>query len=133
LINIPSAIRRAASLGSYTWLAPPVTIGAGAHTGGGARGTKNVAPDTLAVYDFTACLPLGAHLVTYTITDDCGNTSSCTFRLTVDDGTPPVSACDEFTQVGLGGDGLRGAGADAMTDARTARISGERPPLPVRV
>ena len=32
------------------------------------------APDTLAVYGFTPCLPIGAHVVTYTITDDCGNT-----------------------------------------------------------
>ncbi|MBK8968297.1 MAG: hypothetical protein IPM36_16850 [Lewinellaceae bacterium] len=59
-------------------------------------------PDTLAVYGFVPCLPLGGHTVTYTVEDDCGNTSSCTFRLTIDDGTPPVAACDEFTQVSLG-------------------------------
>jgi hypothetical protein len=74
------------------------------------------APDTLAVYGFTPCLPIGAHVVTYTITDDCGNTSSCTYRLTVDDGTPPVSACDEFTQVGLGGDGMAFVNASTFDD-----------------
>ncbi|MCK6690896.1 MAG: hypothetical protein L6Q97_02210 [Thermoanaerobaculia bacterium] len=74
------------------------------------------APDTLAAFGYTPCLPIGAHLATYTITDDCGNTATCTYRLTVDDGTPPVSACDEFTQVGLGANGMAFIDASTFDD-----------------
>jgi hypothetical protein len=59
-------------------------------------------PDTLAQVGSTPCLPLGTHTVIYTVEDDCGNTSSCEFRLTVRDFTPPVAACDEFTVVSIG-------------------------------
>jgi hypothetical protein len=57
-------------------------------------------PDTLAVFG-TYCLPLGQHDVAYLA---CGNSAYCTFRLTVEDNTPPVVACDEFTIVTLGAD-----------------------------
>ena len=60
--------------------------------------------DTLANFGNTPCLPLGTHTVVYTAEDDCGNTSTCSFRLTVRDYTPPVAACDEFTVVGIGVD-----------------------------
>jgi hypothetical protein len=62
-------------------------------------------PDTLAVFGGAPCLPLGAHTVTYFAEDDCGNTRTCTFRLTVDDQTPPSVACVEVTQVALGASG----------------------------
>ncbi|MBK8923827.1 MAG: HYR domain-containing protein [Saprospirales bacterium] len=65
-------------------------------------GNNHWDPDTLVVYGNTPCLPLGGHTVTYTVEDACGNTTSCTFRLTVEDQTVPVPACDEFTQVSLG-------------------------------
>jgi len=61
-------------------------------------------PDTLANFGTTPCLPLGTHTVIYTVTDDCNNQATCTFRLTVRDFTPPVAACDEFTVVGIGVD-----------------------------
>jgi hypothetical protein len=61
--------------------------------------------DTLVAYGLTDCLPLGAHTVTYTVMDACENTRTCTFRLTVDDRTPPVAACDDFTNVSLGVNG----------------------------
>jgi len=60
--------------------------------------------DTMANFGFTACLPIGVHTVVYIAEDDCGNTSSCSFRLTVRDYTPPVAACDEYTVVGIGFD-----------------------------
>ncbi|HMX39349.1 MAG TPA: T9SS type A sorting domain-containing protein, partial [Saprospiraceae bacterium] len=63
-------------------------------------------PDTLAVLGVAHNLPLGTTEVTYTVTDDCGNTSTCVFNLTVEDGTPPTVACDEWTQVSLGVDGM---------------------------
>jgi subtilisin-like proprotein convertase family protein len=58
--------------------------------------------DTLANFGWAPCLPLGTHIVTYIAEDDCGNTSSCTFRLIVRDYTPPVASCDETTTVAIG-------------------------------
>ncbi|MCB0531953.1 MAG: T9SS type A sorting domain-containing protein, partial [Saprospiraceae bacterium] len=69
-------------------------------------GNNHWDPDTLAVFPYTNCLPNGSvYTVRYTAADGCGNTSSCEFQLTVADLIPPVSACDEFTQVALGGNG----------------------------
>ncbi|MBK8968860.1 MAG: HYR domain-containing protein [Lewinellaceae bacterium] len=61
-------------------------------------------PDTMVNVGSTPCLPIGTHLVSYTLEDDCGNTSTCTFRVIVRDYTPPVAACDEYTVVGIGVD-----------------------------
>ncbi len=58
--------------------------------------------DTLANFGVAPCLPIGNHTVTYVVEDDCGNTSSCNFNLTVRDYTPPVAACDETTTVAIG-------------------------------
>ena len=58
--------------------------------------------DTLGQWGYTPCLPLGTHTVIYTAEDDCGNTSTCSFRVTVRDYTPPVAACDEYTVVSIG-------------------------------
>lgn len=73
-------------------------------------------PDTLAVFGFTPCLPEGTHTVTYHVEDNCGNTSNCSFSLTVDDLTPPVPACDEITQVALGIDGMNFVNATTFDD-----------------
>ncbi len=71
-------------------------------------------PDTLAVFAFTQCLPEGnTYTVKYSASDNCANLSSCEFLLTVEDLVPPVSACDAFTQVALGNDGI------AVIDAAT--------------
>ena len=61
-------------------------------------------PDTLGQFGLTPCLPVGTHTVVYQAEDDCGNTSTCTFRLTVRDYIPPVAACTEFTVVSIGVD-----------------------------
>ncbi|MEY4202684.1 MAG: hypothetical protein RL013_386, partial [Bacteroidota bacterium] len=61
--------------------------------------------DTMAMFGITPCLPEGSHVVTYTAQDNCGNTSSCTFRLKVEDLVPPNPACDEVTQVAVTGNG----------------------------
>lgn len=58
--------------------------------------------DTLANFGWAPCLPIGNHTVTYVAEDDCGNTSQCTFNLTVRDYVPPVAACDETTTVAIG-------------------------------
>ncbi len=68
------------------------------------NGNNKWNPDTMAVLGTTPCLPLGTHTVVYTVKDDCGNTSTCSFRLTVRDYTPPVAACDEYTIVSIGVD-----------------------------
>ncbi|MBK9338672.1 MAG: HYR domain-containing protein [Lewinellaceae bacterium] len=73
-------------------------------------------PDTLAVFGFTPCLPEGTHTVTYHVEDNCGNTSNCSFDLTVQDLVPPVPACDEITQVVLGIDGMNFTNATTFDD-----------------
>ncbi|HMX39738.1 MAG TPA: hypothetical protein PKD78_05405, partial [Saprospiraceae bacterium] len=62
-------------------------------------------PDTLAVLGTTPCLPVGTFPVKYYVEDLCGNKTTCSFNITVADLVPPAVACDEFTQVALGGDG----------------------------
>lgn len=61
-------------------------------------------PDTLASFDQTPCIPIGEHIVVYIAQDACGNTSTCSFNLTVIDYSPPVAACDETTVVAIGKD-----------------------------
>lgn len=46
-------------------------------------------------------IPLGTYPVTYTATDDCGNTASCTTTITVVDNVPPTPVCDYSIQVDL--------------------------------
>jgi SprB repeat len=62
-------------------------------------------PDTLAAFGTTPCLPLGRHIVTYLVKDDCGNTSTCSYAVRVQDQTPPYPICHEWTQVAIGADG----------------------------
>ena len=47
-------------------------------------------------------LPVGDNEITYTATDGCGNSASCTMTVTVTDEIDPIAACDEFTIVSLG-------------------------------
>lgn len=61
-------------------------------------------PDTLASFNMTPCIPVGEHIVVYIAQDDCGNTGTCSFRLTVVDFSPPQAACDETTVVAIGKD-----------------------------
>ena len=89
----------------------------GSYAVGGALmdfpGNNLWAPDTLGALGPTTCLPPGTHTVTYTAEDDCGNTSSCSFQLKVDDLSPPVVSCDQLTQVALGPTGM--VSVDALT------------------
>ena len=63
-------------------------------------------PDTLGVFGFVSDLPAGEVIrFTYTATDACGNTRTCSFRVTVSDGVPPFPVCEEFTKVALGASG----------------------------
>ena len=39
----------------------------------------------------------GDHTITYTATDDCGNSSSCSYKVTIEDQDPPVIGCEDIT------------------------------------
>ena len=53
-------------------------------------------------------LQLGVHYITWTVTDLCGNSSTCSFTITVVDNVVPVANCDAHTIVSLTNDGPRG-------------------------
>ena len=49
-------------------------------------------------------LEIGTHTVTFTATDECENTASCSFDITVSDGVNPVAICETFHTVSLTAD-----------------------------
>jgi hypothetical protein len=65
-------------------------------------GNNHWDPDTLAAFGTTTCLPVGVQTVMYMAEDDCGNSTTCTFRLTIRDFVPPVASCDQTTTVAIG-------------------------------
>jgi len=50
-------------------------------------------------------LELGTHTVTWTAEDECGNSSECSYDITIVDDIPPVPICDQHTVVSLTEDG----------------------------
>ncbi|MBK8852840.1 MAG: HYR domain-containing protein [Saprospiraceae bacterium] len=53
-----------------------------------------------------AHIPVGCHQVTYIAYDRCHNSTTCTVSVTVEDNTPPVTICDQNTNISLTSDGL---------------------------
>src|SRR5690606_18806486 len=53
-------------------------------------------------------LGLGTHTITWTVYDECDNSASCSFQVTVVDNVPPVATCDAHTIVTLTNDGPQG-------------------------
>ncbi len=53
-------------------------------------------------------LELGTHTLTWTVSDECGNSSTCSFQITVVDDVVPVANCDQHTIVSLTNDGPSG-------------------------
>ena len=61
-------------------------------------------------------LGVGTHTVTYTAIDDCGNTRSMSYRITVQDETDPVAICDQFATVSIKTNGYTEVTASAIDD-----------------
>ncbi len=96
----PASLNDACSTAGYT-----VTVSAG-----------NLVVLGAAAYVVTDLPEGGPHTVTYTADDGCGNTSECTMEITVEDGTPPIAICDEYTNVSLGVDGTGRVFAESFDD-----------------
>ena len=61
-------------------------------------------------------VPVGVYIVTYTATDACGNSSTCTIEVTVEDTTAPIAICENHLVVGLLTDGLSVIYASSIDD-----------------
>jgi subtilisin-like proprotein convertase family protein len=77
-------------------------------------GTFNPAGTMLTNIPVTDCL--GEAIVTYTATDNCGNTSTKTIRITVVDDKIPTPICDEITQVAVNSDCIAVVDAENFDD-----------------
>lgn len=62
-----------------------------------------LANDTVARFDTIYCLPAGLTTITLVASDNCGNTSSCTYVVRVRDLTFPVAVC-QATNISLSND-----------------------------
>ncbi len=60
--------------------------------------------------------PEGRIWILYKLTDDCGNTSSCTMEVGVVDDLAPIPVCDQKTVVSLGADGTSKVYAETFDD-----------------
>lgn len=61
-------------------------------------------------------LPVGTNILIYRATDHCGNVSTATINVYVEDLTPPVAVCDQGTTIGLTSDGLAWVHASVFDD-----------------
>jgi len=61
-------------------------------------------------------LPLGCNWFYYTFTDECGNSTTCSFDIYVEDKTPPNAICDQHTVASLGIDGTTKVYAETFDD-----------------
>jgi hypothetical protein len=74
------------------------------------------ATDTLGVLGTINNLPIGTHEITYVITDDCGNSTTLLFKVTVADLVPPTAVCDKNTVASIGQDGTAFINATTFDD-----------------
>lgn len=61
-------------------------------------------------------LGVGTHTITYTAFDNCSNSSTMQYRVTVKDETDPVAICDQFATVSLKTNGYTEITANAIDD-----------------
>ena len=66
--------------------------------------------------DKTVTLPVGTHLAVYTAYDGCYNSTTASIVVEVEDNTPPVAICDEYTTIGLTSDGTAWVPATSFDD-----------------
>ncbi len=59
---------------------------------------------------------VGVYKITYTATDDCGNSSTTTNIITLRDDSPPVAVCQEHTQVSINLNGEAKVNATSFDD-----------------
>lgn len=61
-------------------------------------------------------LPVGENVVTYTVYDECYNSTTQTMVVWVQDHTPPVTICDQHTAIGVTNDGYAHVPANVFDD-----------------
>ena len=61
-------------------------------------------------------LPVGVSTISYIAYDCCYNSTTCSYEVTVEDSTPPVAICDQYTVVSLSIDGLAHIQANVFDD-----------------
>lgn len=61
-------------------------------------------------------VPTGNHTITFNVTDDCGNSTSCQTAVTVVDASPPTVVCDAYTVVTLNNNGVAQVFAQTFDD-----------------
>ncbi len=67
--------------------------------------------------------PIGKVKFTYTVTDDCGNSSSRSNTVTIYDNSAPTAVCDQHTQIVIGTDGVAKAPAIVFDDGSNDNCS----------
>ncbi|MFK8162426.1 MAG: SdrD B-like domain-containing protein, partial [Lewinella sp.] len=63
--------------------------------------------------ELSSAIPAGRHLLRYTSTDECGNTSIDDFFFVVEDQTPPVAICEDGLNISIAG--ASGSGFAVLT------------------
>lgn len=61
-------------------------------------------------------LHLGDNYIKWVVTDDCGNSSTCTYKVTVIDDIKPIVVCDQHTTTSISGDGWAVVNAISLDD-----------------
>lgn len=64
-------------------------------------------------------LSIGNHTLQYIVTDGCGNVSTMTVNITVQDRRPPVPVCESVTTVSITTDGTARLNAQSLDDGST--------------
>lgn len=81
--------------------------------------TDSTGTDTLGIMGVANDFAIGTTTMTYRSVDDCGNSTSCTFRITVANIDPPIARCDTTLEVTLPPSGYLNLPASAFDDGST--------------